>query len=89
MLLTSDDVEHCCCSHSTPKERLARVENTTPDHVVQHKKDSHEPAVVRASSTFAKYPGVDIIPPSSFDNMVRTTGQEANAFVSFLCADNV
>lgn len=91
-ILTSNDVEQRRCSQSTPKKRLARVENTTPDHVVQHKKDGHDPAVVRASSAFAKYPGVVVIAApvivpflSRFD-MVGASGQKAPTLAEMLHA---
>ena len=57
--LTGDEVEQRRGRQPAVSERLRRVQDTTPDHVVHDEERRHETSVVLASRAPPKYPCVD------------------------------
>ena len=59
--LTGDEVEQRRGRQPAVSERLRRVQDTTPDHVVHDEERRHETSVVLASRALPKYPCVDAV----------------------------
>lgn len=57
--LTGDEVEQCRRRQPAVPERLWRVQDPAPDHVVDHEERRHEPTIVLSSRALPKYPCAD------------------------------